>query len=85
MGKGSRLSTTDAQNKRYTCRRCGGCCRFHGFVRVTAAEVDRIAGFLGISPRAFADRYTRIAHDRQRLELEEKENGECVFLEGASA
>ncbi len=46
-------------------------------------EIDRIAELLHISPHAFANRYTRLAHDRCGLELEEKENGECIFLEGA--
>ncbi len=77
------VNTAHSQPRPFTCRRCGGCCRIRGFVRVSAEEIDRIAAFLGIPPRVFADRYTRIAHDRQRLELEEKVNGECVFLEGA--
>ena len=46
-------------------------------------EIDIIAELLHISPHAFANRYTRLAHDRCGLELEEKENGECIFLEGA--
>lgn len=30
----------------------------------------------------FIQRFTRLSHNRQGLALEEKANGECVFLEG---
>lgn len=64
------------------CRRCGACCRVRGFVRVGAEEVDGIAAFLSLEPRLFVERYTRLSPDRSGLELEERENGECVFLAG---
>ena len=66
----------------FECLGCGDCCRVRGFVRVSAGEVDRIAAFLGLDPRAFAEEYTRFAAHRRGLELEEKPDGACVFLLG---
>ena len=82
-GKGVVVNTARSGKQTSACRRCGECCRIRGFVRVSNDEVDCIAELLGISPNSFAERYTRLAQDRCGLELEEKENGECVFLEGA--
>lgn len=77
------MSTAHSVQQTPACRRCGECCRIRGFVRVSDDEVNRIAELLRLSPRSFADRHTRLAHDRCGLELEEKENGECIFLDGA--
>jgi Fe-S-cluster containining protein len=63
--------------------RCGECCRVRGFVRVSAGEIDRMATFLGLEPRDFTNRFTRLAGDRQGLELRERENGDCVLLRGS--
>ena len=41
-----------------------------------------MAAFLGIDIYDFTERYTRLSDNRLRLSLKEKENGECVFLEG---
>jgi Fe-S-cluster containining protein len=64
------------------CLRCGDCCRIKGFVRVSAGEIDRMASFLAVDPRDFVERYTRLSANRRGLELEERENGECIFLLG---
>lgn len=63
--------------------RCGNCCRWSGWVFVDGVEADAIAAHLGIAPREFADRYTRLAPDRRRLGLTERSDGACVFLDGA--
>jgi len=68
--------------ERFTCLGCGECCRIRGFVRVSAEEIDRIAAYLVVDPRAFVQEYTRLSGNRRGLELGEKENGECVFLRG---
>lgn len=65
------------------CLRCGECCRIRGFVRLRAGEVDRIAAFLAMEPRAFVAEYTRLSANRRGLELGEKGNGGCVFLLGS--
>jgi Fe-S-cluster containining protein len=51
-------------------------------VRLTNAEISRLAEFLGLSEFDFIQRYTRLRADRQGLALKEKPGGECVFLEG---
>jgi len=65
-----------------SCVRCGECCRVRGFVLVSGEEIARIASFLGKPSAEFIERFTRLAGNRHGLELAERENGECVFLEG---
>ncbi|MDP8248927.1 MAG: YkgJ family cysteine cluster protein [Candidatus Tritonobacter lacicola] len=62
--------------------RCAECCSWRGYVYLTEGEVKRVAAFLGIGIYDFTERYTRLSDDRLKLSLKEKENGECVFLEG---
>lgn len=64
------------------CQRCAACCRWPGWVRVSAGEIARIAAFLGLGEREFIARHTRLRPDRQGLALLEKPNGECEFLDG---
>lgn len=45
-------------------------------------EIRQLADFRGVSEHDFIQRYTRLRQDRQGLVLEEKPNGECIFLEG---
>ncbi len=63
------------------CARCGNCCRWPGFVRITPEETEAIARFLGLDPRAFADRHTRLLPNRAGLALAEAGDGACVFLD----
>ncbi|PVY35158.1 hypothetical protein C8D82_14319 [Victivallis vadensis] len=65
----------------FVCVRCGNCCRWSGCVKVTDAEIDVIAAFLGMPPEAFLERWTELMPDRQGLTLIEKADGSCVFLE----
>ena len=65
----------------FICVRCGNCCRWSGCVKVTDAEVDAIAAFLGIPAEEFLERWTELMPDRQGLTLIEKADGSCVFLE----
>jgi Fe-S-cluster containining protein len=64
------------------CQRCAACCRWPGWVRVSAEEIARIAAFLGLGEREFIARHTRLRPDRQGLALLEKPDGECEFLDG---
>jgi Fe-S-cluster containining protein len=50
-------------------------------VRLTHAEISRIAAFRQLSEYGFIQQFTRLRHDRQGLALQEKPNGECIFLE----
>jgi Fe-S-cluster containining protein len=46
-------------------------------------EIAALAGRLGLSEHDFIQRYTRLAVDRRGLSLIEKENHDCIFLDGA--
>jgi Fe-S-cluster containining protein len=66
----------------YECQRCTACCRWPGQVRLTDAEISRLAEFKGLSEVDFIQQFTRLTNDRRGLALIDKENGECIFLEG---
>lgn len=66
----------------YACQRCTRCCRWPGDVRLETEEIPRIAEFLGMAETDFLDRFTRLRTNRQGLSLIEKDNHECVMLEG---
>lgn len=66
----------------HDCQRCTACCRWPGQVRLTDAEITRIATFLQLSEHDFIQRYTRLQHDRRGLALQEKPDGACVLLTG---
>lgn len=68
--------------EQYVCMRCGNCCRWDGYVRLTEPDMDAIAQFLGLTPEQFRARYTRLTRDRKSLSLTEKPDGSCIFLEG---
>lgn len=78
----SQDSTLDKSSPQYLCQRCGNCCRWPGDVRITEAEFDPIARFLGLSVESFIERYTRLNANRTGLSIIDKANGECVFLHG---
>ncbi len=66
----------------YECQRCTACCKWPGDVRVEEDEVEEIAEFLGLGAMEFVQRFTRLRTNRNGLSLVEKENHECVMLEG---
>jgi Fe-S-cluster containining protein len=49
-------------------------------VRVSDAEIARIASFLGIAETEFIERETEIAPDRKSLILKSRPNGACAWL-----
>lgn len=69
---------------RYICQRCGNCCRWPGFVRVSDEEIDAIAKFLGLTPREFIERHTELRSGRGGLRLKSRPDGSCIFLEGVN-
>ena len=82
---GARRFRREAQNVSevyWLCRRCGACCRWGGYVRLLEGEAARLASFLGMTERAFVDRYARLTNDRKALSLIEQDDGACVFYEG---
>ena len=51
-------------------------------MKITEQETTKIAQFLGLSEQQFIDRYTRLRTDRQGLSIDDRPNGECLFLDG---
>ena len=66
----------------YECDRCTACCRWPGQVKLTDAEIAAMARFLSMSEEEFIQQYTRLHTSRTGLALEDKPNGECIFLDG---
>ena len=66
----------------YECQRCTACCRWPGEVGFLDGEIGRLAAFKEMSEHEFIRKYTRLRQDRSGLALQEKPNGECIFLEG---
>lgn len=68
----------------YECQRCTACCRWPGQVKLTDAELSKIAAYKQMSEYDFIQQYTRLTVDRRGLALTDKPNGECIFLEGGA-
>ena len=66
----------------FECQRCTACCRWPGEVGFAEGEIARLATFKGLSEHEFIQKYTRLRQDRSGLALQEKPNGECIFLDG---
>jgi uncharacterized protein len=66
----------------YKCQRCTACCRWPGQVRLSDEEITCLAAFLGLTEHDFIQRHTRLRQDRRGLALQERPNGDCIFLEG---
>jgi Fe-S-cluster containining protein len=56
--------------------------RWPGQVRLNEPEIASLAAFKGKSEFDFIQKYTRLTRDRRGLALQDKPNGECIFLEG---
>lgn len=64
---------------RFACTRCGHCCTGEpGWVRVSAAEAEELAAFLGLDLAGFLERCTHRLDDGA-TSLVEKPNHECLF------
>ena len=66
----------------FECQRCTACCRWPGEVRLDDQEITRLAALKGLTEFDFIQQFTRLTRDRRGLSLEEKADGECVFLNG---
>ena len=65
----------------FKCRMCGACCRIKdGIVRVSDAEIARIAAFLGMGEAEFIKYETEVAPDRKSLVLKSRPDGSCAYL-----
>ncbi len=68
----------------YVCQRCTACCKWPGDVRIETDEIAPIAGFLELTENEFITRFARLRSNRQGLSLLEKDNHECIMLDGES-
>jgi uncharacterized protein len=66
----------------YLCERCTACCRWPGQVKLSDQDISAASSFLGLPEFDFIQQYTRLRADRMGLALQDKENGECIFLDG---
>lgn len=66
----------------YVCQRCGNCCKWPGDVRLEESEIAPIAEHLGMDDDGFLKAFTRLRTNRTGLSLLEKENHECIMLDG---
>jgi Fe-S-cluster containining protein len=57
---------------------CTNCCDQSGYVYLTSADVNRAAGFLGMSRRAFLRRY--VYRTRNLYRLRKPPGSQCHFL-----
>lgn len=65
----------------FRCQCCGACCRIKdGIVRVSEAEIARIAVYIGMSEADFIATETDVAPDRKTLMLKSDPDGSCVYL-----
>ena len=70
-----------AEGLRFHCTACGACCTgAPGYVWVTTEEIAAMARARKLTPAQFRKRFVRRV--RGRLSLKERENGDCVMLEG---
>jgi hypothetical protein len=72
------MKNSDTSN--FKCLRCGDCCKWHGYVRLSEAEADRIAIRLGMDIVDFIGTMTVITEDRRSLSLDENPDGTCIFF-----
>jgi uncharacterized protein len=64
----------------FTCRRCGTCCKWPGYVRLFSFETEAIADFLELTVHEFTDEFTILTGDRRNLSLIEHPGGRCIFF-----
>lgn len=65
----------------FHCTRCGNCCRWPGIVRLSTAEIEAIADYLGMPEDDFVQLYTDITPDRRGLTLIDRPDGACIMLD----
>ena len=65
----------------FQCRRCGACCRRPGAVRLAPGDTAALAAYLGLSVPTFTAAWTTLSADRQGLQLRDRPDGACIFLD----
>lgn len=63
----------------FKCIRCGACCQWAGYVRLTDGDIEQIAQFLGLDIDDFVSKFTVLTADRESLALIDQADGSCIF------
>ena len=66
----------------FSCKQCGRCCRWSGFVYLTDEDVGSLSRELGMAEDRFLAEYTELAPNRAQLRLASHPEAPCVFLSG---
>ncbi|MCF8036854.1 MAG: YkgJ family cysteine cluster protein [Desulfobacteraceae bacterium] len=61
----------------FECRQCGQCCHGYGGTYLSTADIENIAGYLGISGYELIEKYCTVSGGRYILR--QKPDGYCVF------
>jgi Fe-S-cluster containining protein len=61
----------------FECTQCGECCKGFGGTQVSAADIEALAAYLGMSPEAVREDY--LVPSGNRLVLVQGADGYCVF------
>jgi Fe-S-cluster containining protein len=69
----------DGRERRFTCERCGNCCRRPGVVEFSATDIRRAAEYLDMTPREF--RKTYLVKEDGRWLLEGEDGKGCTFFD----
>ena len=69
----------------FVCQCCGACCKVPGYVRLTEADVEAMAGELGLTEEAFIEAYTELSPTRSGLVLKGDPAAPCCFLTAEQA
>jgi len=73
-------AVTPAAAPPFRCRGCSACCRWPGYVLLTAADIAALAGALDMDEAAFIRDCTVLAANRAQLSLAEQPGGACCLL-----
>ncbi len=65
---------------RFSCKRCGACCRWPGHVLLSEGDIAGLSAFLGMEEQTFIDQFADLASNRRELTLKEAADGACILL-----
>jgi Fe-S-cluster containining protein len=69
-----------ADGLKFKCTGCGKCCSGpSGYVFLSEPDLERLAAHFSLTPKAFAQKYTRLV-DGQYALLDRPNSGDCIFL-----
>ena len=71
----------DPLRYRFACTECGQCCRGAGEVRLTPADIHRLAAAEAMDESVWIQRRARLSYRRDGLSLVDGSGAACVYLE----